>query len=89
MVSSSFNVLEILSDSAAGHLLFVLIHSMLLLPSEMLLSCFDDVCELLRGLDMLSKISPAVDVLEKQEEAWPKSGRSEVNQFFGLRFEEL
>ena len=89
IVSSSFNILEILSDSAAGHLLFVLVHSMLLLPSEMLLSCFDDVCELLHRLDMLSKISPAVDVLEKQEEAWPKSGKSEVNQFFEATFEEL
>ena len=73
-----YNFLEILSDSAAGHLLFTLVHSMLLLPSEVVSSCLDDICLLLPGLDMLSKISPAVDVLEKQEEAWPKNGTTGV-----------
>lgn len=63
-----------MSDSAAGHILFLLIHSMLLLPSELLRPCLDNICDVLHGIDALSKISSAVEVLDKQEEAWPKNG---------------
>ena len=52
---------------------------MLLLPSEMPLPCLRDVCDLLHGLDKLSRMSSAVEVLEKQEQAWPKSGRANLD----------
>ena len=53
----------------------VLIHSLLLLPVKLVLPCIDDLCSLLPGLDTLSKISTAAEVLDKQEMEWPKDGK--------------
>lgn len=76
-------VLDILSESAAGHMLMVLVHSLLLMKIEHILPCLTDICHLLPVLDKLTEMSSAAEVLDKQEVAWPKHGKYIVTHCSG------
>eukprot|EP00794_Sanderia_malayensis_P009528 gene9528-10514_t len=84
ITDGKWKLLGILSESCAGHTLMVIVHSLLLLPQRLIMPCFDDICDMLPGLDRVAKLSSAADVLEKQEIEWPKDGTGASSDPCGL-----
>ena len=63
-------------------MLVMIVHAILLLPSDLSIPYFDAVCDLLPGLDKLSRLSSAVEVLDQQEVTWPKNGNEVFEDCF-------
>lgn len=71
-----FSSLGVLYQSVAGSILSLLVHSLLLMPLDVVKPLLPSLLAILPSVDKLNKALPAEALLEDQELEWPVQGQS-------------
>ena len=69
-------LLGVLYQSVAGSILSILIHSLILMPLEIVKPLLPSFLALMPSIDRLNKVLPAAALLEEQELEWPVQGNN-------------
>lgn len=70
--------LGVLYQSLAGSILSVVVHSLLIMPSDIVKPLLPSFQALLPSIEKLNQVLPAAVLLEEQELEWPVKGKKKV-----------
>ena len=68
-------LLDVLYQSPAGSILSVLVHSLLIMPPDIIKPLLPSFLALLPSIEKLNQVLPAAALLEEQELEWPVKGK--------------
>ena len=73
-----FLPLGVLYQSPAGSILSLVVHSLLIMPPDIVKPLLPSFLALLPSIEKLNQVLPAAALLEEQELEWPVKGKKEM-----------